>query len=85
MTVLSTLISLFTPLPEGTIRYKGFTIAATPEADGNRYRISGNIKKKSLQRNFTLVDRVDVRDECVQLVHHKAKVFIDQKGDELFT
>ena len=85
MAVLSALKSLFIPLPEGAIRYKGFTIAATPEADGNRYRISGNIKKRGLQRSFTLVDRVGVRDECVQLVHHKAKMLIDQKGDEIFT
>ena len=84
MTVLSALKSLFAPLPEGAIRYKGFTIVAAPEEDGSRYRISGSIRKKDRQRSFTLVDRVAVRDDCVQQVHNKAKMLIDQKGEEIF-
>ncbi len=84
MNILSALQSLFVPLPEGAVRYKGFTITATPEEDGRRYRISGSISKRDREHCFTLVDRVAVRDHCVQLAHQKAKVLIDQKGEEIF-
>jgi hypothetical protein len=84
MTILSALKSLFAPLPEGAIRYKGFTIAATPEGDGGRYRISGSIRKRDRQQSCTLVDQVAAKEYCVQLAHHKAKLFIDQKGDKIF-
>ncbi|WP_432470530.1 HlyU family transcriptional regulator [Amphritea sp. HPY] len=84
MSLLSTLKSLFAPLPEGSIRYKGFTIAATPEEDSGLYRISGVISKKDQHHSFTLVDQVLVRDNCVQLTQQKAKLFIDRKGQNIF-
>lgn len=84
MGLLSTLQSLFTPLPEGAIRYKGFTIAATPEEDDGLFRISGTISKKNQQHSFTLVDQVPNKDTCVQLAQQKAKLFIDKKGQSIF-
>ena len=80
MSLISTLKSLFTPLPEGAIRYKGHTIAATPEEDGGVFRISGVISKKGQQHSFTLVDRVTDRDTCIERAQQKGKLFIDQKG-----
>ena len=85
MSLLSTLKSLFTPLPEGAIRYKGFTITATPEQDGGQFRISGVIRKKNQQHSFTLVDQVADRDLCVQHSQQKAKLFIDQKALSILT
>jgi len=84
MGLLSALTSLFNPLPEGAVRYKGYTIIATPEQDGSRYRISGSITKKDQQRSFSLVDRAIDEDTCVELTHHKAKLFIDQQGEGIF-
>lgn len=85
MSLLSTLKSLFTPLPEGAIRYKGFTITATPEEDGGLYRISGVISKKHQQHSFTLVDQMADRERCVLYSQQKAKIFIDKKGMGIFT
>jgi len=84
MGLLSALQSLFKPLPEGAVRYKGYVITATPEQDGNRFRICGNISKGEQQRTFTLVDRVAEKDDCVEMTHRKAKVFIDHQGEGIF-
>jgi len=85
MSLLSALKYFFAPLPEGAVRYKGFTIMATPEQVGNHYRISGNISKKDKQHSFSLVDRVAAEEVCVQRAHEKAKIFIDQKGEAIFS
>ncbi|UTW04043.1 hypothetical protein KDX31_03220 [Amphritea atlantica] len=79
MSLLSTLKSLFTPLPEGAIRYKGYTILATPEEDRGVYRLSGVITKKGQQKNFTLVDQVLDQNLSVERWQQHAKAFIDQK------
>lgn len=84
MSLLSSLKSLFTPLPEGTIRYKGFTIEATPEEDGSRFRACAVIRKSDQERSYTLIDRVATKNDSVQLVFQKAKRLIDQKGEAVF-
>lgn len=84
MGLFTTLKSLFAPLPEGAVRYKGFTITATPEQDGNRYRLRGSITKKDQTRCFSLVDTVTAEETCVQLTHKRAKLFIDHRGEEIF-
>ncbi len=85
MSLFAAIKSLFVPLPEGAVRYKGFTITATPEEVGGHYRISGSISKKNQQHSFSLVDRVAGEQNCVELTHHKAKLFIDQKGEAIFS
>ncbi|MGH1460463.1 MAG: HlyU family transcriptional regulator [Neptuniibacter sp.] len=84
MSLLSSIKSIFAPLPEGAIRYKGFTIAADPEEDFGRFRMNGVISKKGRQRNFTMVDRVADRANCVKITQNKAKNLIDQKGEQIF-
>ncbi|MBN0988292.1 hypothetical protein SAMN03080615_02768 [Amphritea atlantica] len=80
MSLLSALKSLFTPLPEGAIRYKGYTILATPEENGGVFRISGVIARKNHQKSFTLVDQVADRSLSVKHWQQYAKNFIDQKN-----
>lgn len=80
MSLLSALKSLFTPLPEGAIRYKGYTILATPEEDRGVFRLSGVIAKKGRQKNFTLVDQVLDQNLSVERWQQHAKNFIDQKN-----
>lgn len=80
MSLLSALKSLFAPLPEGAIRYKGYTILATPEEDGGVFRLSGVITKKNSQKKFTLVDQVSDKELSVKRWQAYAKTFIDQKN-----
>lgn len=84
MGLLSSITSLFRPLPEGAIRYKGYTITAEPEEDFGRFRINAVISKKGQKRNYTVVDRIADRDTCVELTHKKVKNLIDQKGEMVF-
>ncbi len=84
MGLLSSITSLFSPLPEDAIRYKGYTIAATPEEDFGRFRINAVISRKGRQRNYTVIDRIADKDTCVELTHQKAKSLIDQKGEQVF-
>ncbi|WP_296062350.1 HlyU family transcriptional regulator [uncultured Amphritea sp.] len=79
MSLLSALKSLFAPLPEGAIRYKGYTILATPEEDGGVFRLSGVITKRNRQKKFTLVDQVSDKELSVKRWQAYAKTFIDQK------
>lgn len=78
MSLVSALKSLFTPLPEGAIRYKGYTILATPEEDRGTYRLSGMITKKGSQKNFTLADQVTDRNLSVERWQKHAKSLIDR-------
>ncbi|MBR9867976.1 MAG: hypothetical protein GYB20_11495 [Oceanospirillales bacterium] len=80
MSLLSALKSLFAPLPEGAIRYKGYTILATPEEDGGVFRLSGVITKRNRQKKFTLVDQVSDKELSVKRWQAYAKTFIDQKN-----
>lgn len=80
MSLISALKSLFTPLPEGAIRYKGYTILATPEEDRGVFRLSGVISRQNRQRSFTLVDQVTDRNLSVERWQKQAKNFIDQKN-----
>ncbi len=79
MFLISALKSLLTPLPEGAIRYKGYTILATPEEDRGMFRLSGVICKQNRQRRFTLADQVADRDLSVERWQKHAKNYIDQK------
>ncbi len=78
MSLVSALKSLFTPLPEGAIRYKGYTMLATPEEDRGTYRLSGMITKKGSQKSFTLADQVNDKELSVKRWQAYAKTFIDQ-------
>lgn len=84
MGLISSIKSMFSPLPEGAIRYKGFTIEASPEEDFGRFRINGVISKKGQQRNFTMIDRIADKENCVEITHQKAKKLIDQKSGNVF-
>jgi hypothetical protein len=84
MSLLGSIKSLFSPLPDGAIRYKGYTIAALPEEEFGRYRLHAVISKKDKHRSYTLIDRVADKQSCVKMTHEKAKKLIDQKGDKIF-
>lgn len=84
MSLLGSIKSLFSPLPDGAIRYKGYTIAALPEEEFGRYRLNAVISKKDKHRSYTLIDRVADKQNCITLTHQKAKSLIDQKGDKIF-
>lgn len=85
MSLITAIQNLLSPLPEGSVRYKGYVITATPEKAGSAFRIAGSISKKNKQAQFALADRVVEQAACVELTHRKGMLFIDQKGEALFS
>ena len=84
MGILSAIQSIFSPLPEGSVRYKGYIIEAKAEPDGRCVRMSAVITKNDQTRNLFLIDRLASESEGVRLTHQKMKKYIDQRGDEIF-
>ncbi|MEL0629432.1 HlyU family transcriptional regulator [Psychromonas aquatilis] len=73
---------------EQSIEYKDFTITPTPIKEGGQYRLSSLITKGSddLMQSHTFIrsDVVASRDDCIEMTIRKAKIAIDQMGDNLF-
>jgi hypothetical protein len=94
MGILSSLKGLFSggesaPEPtEEAIEYKGFMITPAPMKDGGQLRVAATITKgegeEQQVHNFIRSDLIPSRDECIQITLRKAKMTIDQLGDNLF-
>lgn len=85
MGFIAAIQSFFAPLPQGTVRYKGFIIEAQPEEEFGRYRINAVIKKKGRARSFTTIDRFSCKDSCIALTQQKSRNLIDQKAGNIFS
>lgn len=70
------------------VEHKGFTIIANPQADQGQYRVFATITKGEgeAQKSHTFIrsDLVASRDECIELTLRKAKLTIDQLGEQIF-
>ena len=68
--------------------YKGFTIRSTPIREQGQYRVSGSIEKMvggvAKHQTFVRADRSPNLDEITEMGLMKARLMIDQQGDQLF-
>jgi hypothetical protein len=95
MGILSSLKGLFasgessTPeKAEDVVEYKGFSIVPAPMKDGGQYRVAATITKgegeEQKTHTFIRSDLMPNRDECLEITLRKAKLTIDQLGDNIF-
>lgn len=96
MDLLKSLFSWFSPSKESTsdaglsseIEYKGFIIIATPAAEGAQFRINGVIRLSKTEEEqehlFIRADVLPTPELCIQETFRKAKLMIDQQGDNIF-
>lgn len=95
MGIFSGLAKLFSPSYPSkasdaaeTIDYDGYQITPTPQADQGQYRVCALITKgqSDQQQSHTFIrsDLVANRDDCIELTVRKAKLTIDQLGDQIF-
>ena len=79
------------PDPEQTqvIEYKGFDILPTPSKSGGGWSTSATISKSSdgetKTHYFIRADTTSTRDAAIELTVNKAKMCIDQIGDQIFS
>ena len=68
--------------------HAGCTIYATPQREGNQFRLMGRIEKdvngEILVRNFIRADVFTSSDDAVESTFRKAQQIIDQNGASLF-
>ncbi|MFT4003022.1 MAG: HlyU family transcriptional regulator [Rhizobium sp.] len=68
--------------------HAGCTIYATPQREGNQFRLMGRIEKdvngEILVRNFIRADVFSSSDDAVESTFRKAQQIIDQNGASLF-
>ena len=75
--------------PAAEITHEGYRIVATPQKEGDHYRlhgeisreISGEIKTHKLIR----ADLFPAADDCVEQTFRKAKQVIREQGDRIFS
>jgi hypothetical protein len=69
--------------------YKGFDILPTPSKSGGGWSTAATITKTSdgetKTHYFIRADTTSTRDAAVELTINKAKMCIDQIGDQMFT
>ncbi|MGG6893665.1 HlyU family transcriptional regulator [Rhizobium sp. BR 315] len=68
--------------------HAGCTIYATPQREGNQFRLMGRIEKdvngEMLVRTFIRADVFTSSDDAVESAFRKAQQIIDQNGASLF-
>ena len=72
------------------VEYSGYLIVSQPAEQAGQFRVSGWIRKPGengelLEHRFERSDLVPGREACDELMVSKAKRYIDQVGDEMFT
>jgi hypothetical protein len=71
-----------------TQAYADCTIFATPQREGNQFRLAGRIEKEvageMLVRNFIRADVFSSVDDAIETTFRKAQQIIDQHGTGLF-
>jgi hypothetical protein len=70
------------------IEHKGFTIRATPFAEGGQYQTCGVISKEidgeMKEHRFIRADRFASMDDAIDVSIRKARQVIDEQGDRIF-
>lgn len=70
------------------VEHNGFIIIPTPQPDQGQYRVCATITKGEFAdqkvHKFIRSDLVANLDECVELTIRKAKLTIDQLGEQIF-
>ncbi len=102
MSILSNIFSIFTgggaatagsskPAEAASAQsqaYADCVIFATPQREGNQFRLAGRIEKQvngeTLVRNFIRADVFTSIDDAVETTFRKAQQIIDQNGPALF-
>jgi len=94
MSILSSLKGLFSggesapEKAEESIEYKGFMIIPAPISDGGQFRVAATVTKDEEEgqkvHSFIRSDLIPSRDECIEITIRKAKLTIDQLGDNIF-
>jgi hypothetical protein len=95
MGLLSSISKLFSADSTGSnqpaveaVEYQGFTIQPAPMKDQGQYRVAATITKGEgetvREHKFIRSDLLGSFDECVELTVRKAKLTIDQLGDNIF-
>lgn len=73
---------------EESIEYKGFMITPAPMKDDGQFRVAATITQGEADaqkvHNFIRSDLIASRDECINVTIRKAKLTIDQLGDNIF-
>ena len=73
--------------PEG-VSHEGFTIYPDPLNDGGKWRVQALIEKvvDGQTKTHTMVraDTLESRDAAADVTLNKAKMLIDQQGDDIF-
>ncbi len=68
--------------------YGDCMIFATPQREGNQFRLAGRIEKQvndeTLVRNFIRADVFTSVDDAVETTFRKAQQIVDQNGPSLF-
>ncbi|HPE61003.1 MAG: hypothetical protein KDI15_04405 [Thiothrix sp.] len=73
-----------TPASQAAETYKDYEILTTPQREGSQYRVSGLIRKGEREHHFIRADLLGSAEECTRETLRKAKLTIDQLGDDLF-
>lgn len=76
------------PKPAASADYKGYQIAATPQADGGQFRLCGEITKDvngDIKQHLLIrADMFAASDDAAEAFLRKARQVIDEQGDRLF-
>lgn len=76
------------PAPLKSTEYKGFTIHATPFAEGGQQQLAGTIEKdidgEVKSYRFIRADRFPGAEEAADFALVKGRQLIDEQGERLF-
>ncbi|WP_028468966.1 HlyU family transcriptional regulator [Neptunomonas japonica] len=92
MGLFTSLLGMFTAKDNDTTsstpfsqeEYKGYLLTATPAEENSQFRINGLISKDEREHPFIRADVLPSQEMCAQETFRKAKLMIDQQGDNLF-
>ncbi len=91
MSLFSSLRSMFstdtTPAAPSQMageEYRGYMITPAPLQDGSQFRVNGSIEKDQQSHQFIRADVLASKEECAAEMTRKAKIMIDQIGEDIF-
>tara|TARA_R110002167_G_scaffold17777_7_gene67535 strand:+ start:4852 stop:5133 length:282 start_codon:yes stop_codon:yes gene_type:complete len=70
--------------PTPGVDYKGFLITPAPIRNGNLYRVAAMISKGEKNHHLIRADELGEVQECIDLSLRKARLTIDQQGEDIF-
>lgn len=76
------------PAAAPTQEHNGFVIHATPVNEGGQHRVCGRITRdidgETKEYVFHRADKMNSRDEAVDLTFQKGRLIVDEQGDRMF-